>query len=88
MTSTSSRSDDRVRFERVIGYTMRRPVDRLHLEAVIGFQFDRLEALERGVCCRCGQVPDLWDPLDLAEYGISAMCPTCWDAVAAEEDGS
>lgn len=61
-----------------------RPVDRLPKPE--GLMFTRLEAQERGVCCRCGQVPDLWDPIDLAEYGISAMCPTCWDIVTKEEE--
>jgi hypothetical protein len=80
MTSTSSRSEDRVRLEQARGFTFRRPVDRID-QLGIGLMFTRQDAQERGVCCKCGQVPDLWDPLDLAEYGISAMCPTCWEEV-------
>lgn len=65
---------------------MVRPVDRLGLERASGFMFLRQEAQELGVCCRCGQIPDLFDPIDLAEYGISAMCPACWEAVMGEEE--
>lgn len=59
-----------------------RPVDRL--EQPEGFQFSRLEALVLGLCCRCGQRPHLFNPADLAEYRISAMCPECWAEIDKE----
>ena len=63
-----------------------RPVDRMGKPE--GYMFTRLEALHRNVCCRCGQVPHMFDPADLSEYWISAMCPDCWKAVMGEEDNA
>ena len=58
-----------------------RPVDRL----VLPFRLRRLDALERSICVRCEAAVDAlrlaWE--DLAEYGISGLCPSCWDDLTA-----
>ena len=64
----------------------RRPVDRLGLEGRLGFMFTRREALERGVCCKCGQRPDLSDRTAANEYRISAICDDCFTAIFADEE--
>lgn len=45
-------------------------------------------ALERGVCLRCGKRtnPDEMDSRDALEYGISGFCPECFNEVTPDDE--
>jgi len=53
-----------------------------------GFRLTPTEAHKRLVCVRCERnIGSKWTREDLAEWALSALCPTCWDEimVAPEE---
>jgi len=63
-----------------------KPVD--HLGVPTGFRHSRIEAARLGVCARCGEAVDLdsMEPIDAAEWQISAICPSCWAVVMVEDE--
>jgi hypothetical protein len=64
----------------------RRPVDNLD-HRNLGMQMQRIEAQEQGLCLKCAQTPDLTNPMDAAEYGLSGLCATCWASIWADDEG-
>jgi hypothetical protein len=49
------------------------------------------EAVAQGACLSCGKVYTAeeqaeWSFLDRKEFGISATCPTCWDAIFGDDE--
>ena len=44
------------------------------------------ECQAEGVCVQCHKQAMLRTPVEVREYGISAMCGPCWDAMFEGED--
>ena len=46
------------------------------------------EARHDGICIRCGLAfdPTRYTVEDQREYRITALCPSCWDAVTVDPD--
>jgi len=44
------------------------------------------KAREAGQCIRCRKKPVLRTEIERREYGISAICGPCWDAIFPPED--
>lgn len=45
----------------------------------------RSDAWRDVICVRCGEdvAPD-WEELDVREWKISALCPSCWEVICDE----
>lgn len=48
----------------------------------------RSEALQKGICVKCGEKADKFnDQLSRREYGISGFCQKCQDDIFGGEEG-
>lgn len=54
------------------------------------FGMTQQQARRAGICVRCKQQinPDLLDQYELREYVLSAVCPTCFDALCHDDNNA